>query len=232
MTFGGSLTLASFNIHQRSRSTGERELTENITNKFYSFHSLSCVIFLFMPHALPSFCLSISVMPRLIARRSVYMDMVMQRTAEEKRDTGTEIRDNVGVYLSTQRNTNKLRNNQVDTGTQHTQRGAGRNGEYTRAWEELEETDRGMFSMVTMEELDGQTREGAEPRQRDWKGGGNTEEQGYGQMEGKKAKGREKQNREESDENQGKHIGRAYEICKHKQARRKGEQNGRERSGD
>lgn len=65
MTFGGSLTLASFNIHQRSRSTGERELTENITNKFQPLQSLSSLISLFTPHtdtkqrqALTPFCLS------------------------------------------------------------------------------------------------------------------------------------------------------------------------------
>lgn len=65
MTFGGSLTLASFNIHQRSRSTGERELTENITNKFQSLQSLTSLISLFMPHtdtkqwqALTPYCLS------------------------------------------------------------------------------------------------------------------------------------------------------------------------------
>lgn len=41
----------------------------------------------------------------------VCVGMVMPHTAEEKRDAGVEIRDNVDVYLGTQGNTIKLRNN-------------------------------------------------------------------------------------------------------------------------
>lgn len=56
-----------------------------------------------------------------LATRSVCVDMVMPHTADEKRDTGTGIRDNVQVY----------------TVTLDEQSRAGRNSKHTRTREEL-----------------------------------------------------------------------------------------------